>query len=549
MKIVKWLLRRDIIWIIIASIVCYVIVTLPIIDNIRNAPPDRYYYGGEEYPLDMLGNLATVQLGYHGYLTRIPKITTVFQGSGYLLKFEYILTGWIARIFVMDPLVSYYLVRGLVSLLYLGTIAWIIRRIFPKGNEGVLAFVLVVFGAAITIPGRAWVPMDRVVFDALPLIRTTFAMTHYMLGGLYTMLSLYFLARSIDLPARSKHYLTAIILAFLSSFAYAPTMVVVILTLPIFFFLYMCTHQITLKRVKMLAMPLWMVGIYAGVALLPMLYVRYLSINTWDFTTHGILEKLNPFTLTVQEYFLTVGIPYVLSWFALPNIIKKKKTYLLLLAGWLIIHPLVEFFLSDLIGLNRIRMLLTPYFVVFGLLATEGIRMIASKNFPRLFTKQVISLGLVIVIIASGYLSYAIVYRRTHVCFCSPPMFDYSYPNRDLMQAIWWLKGHTKETDNVLSGYYAGTLIPAFAGNSVYTSWWFRLTNLPEVGYTRNLVDAFYREIMTPSEAQEFIDANHISYVLVSQEERSLMTANRLSYPFLKEAGSWGDTSIYARNE
>ncbi len=537
--------QNEMLWILTACVISYVLVYLPLVDNVRAVPRDRYYYGAEEYPLDMLGNLATVQLGYHGHILRIPKITTVFQGSGYLLKSEYILMGWIARVLGMDPLASYYLVRGAVSVLYLITIVFIIRKIFLRPHERVAATILVLFGAAITVPNVAWTPLDRMVFDALPLIRTTAAMTHYMLGGLSTMLSIHFLAQAIDRPNRITFYLMALGFALFSSFVYAPTMIVVILAFPLFFLCYSIAHRITLYRLKNLAMLFWMVGIYAGVVLLPMLYVRYLSVSTWDFTTHAILERLNPFTLTIQEYGLTVGIPYVLSWFALPSIIKKKHTFFMLLVGWLIVHPLVELGLSDAIGLNRIRMFLTPYFVVFGLLAAEGIRNIASVVLPRARSTLVLFSLLTVLVILSSYLSYGIVLRRSHVCFCNPPMFDYAYPKRELMEAVWWLRDNTNETQNVLSGYFAGTLIPAFAGNSVYTSWWFRLTNLPQVFTSWSRVVAFYQQAMGVQDARAFIDQNAISFVLFSDEERAIASRERLSYPFLREVVLRGNTILY----
>jgi hypothetical protein len=90
------------------------------------------------------------------------------------------------------------------------------------------------------------------------------------------------------------------------------------------------------------------------------------------------------------------------------------------------------------------------------------------------------------------------------------------------MNAISWLGTHTDVRDVVLTGYYPGTLIPAFSGNRVYVSWWYRLVESPGLDLTEYTVNKFYTGTMTGPEAAGFLKTAGISYVLRSEGEKTV---------------------------
>ena len=49
---------------------------LPYVINAKNAPPDVSYLWTTEYPIDIYGNLSSINDGIHGSGIRISKITT-----------------------------------------------------------------------------------------------------------------------------------------------------------------------------------------------------------------------------------------------------------------------------------------------------------------------------------------------------------------------------------------------------------------------------------------------------------------------------------------
>jgi hypothetical protein len=333
------------------------------------------------------------------------------------------------------------------------------------------------------------------------------------------------------------------------SMTYAPDTILILLTFPIVFSV-IVIHNIIQKKPLHIRHLLFSFGIPCIVAIIPILYLKYLSVHSWVFSTHPPLEKLNPFNVTLQQYVLYGGLPLLLAIFSLPIILKRANTLLYFLYSWLIANIVVEFILGDRLGFNRIRMFLVPSFVIWGILAAITVSSFSSliHKHIRLIPKNLLLLFATVIIVCSGYYSIQYGYNRSFLCFCLFPAV--SHPKKETMHAINWIQKNSTEHEAVMSGYVSGSLISAFAGNDVFTSKFFVLTNLPEAQENYANVQAFYLSTLPADYALELLKQNRVRYVLYGEDERAIVyqingQSNTLFYPFLTEVFRSGDTIVY----
>jgi uncharacterized membrane protein len=168
---------------------------------------------------------------------------------------------------------------------------------------------------------------------------------------------------------------------------------------------------------------------------------------------------------------------------------------------------------------------MTYYFVALGIIGAYGVeylaRLISAALKLRKF-KYLLILFFLTVIFSSSFLTYQINSGNLNVCFCNKEEYIFGYPFKTEMDAFRWLAQNTKEKDIVLSGGYAGMMIPSFAGNFVYSSFWNYLMSPPNYYDTKWKYDTFFWGTMTVQEAQDFLNEYNISYVYHGPEERKL---------------------------
>jgi len=527
--------------------ILYIGAYLPVIRNFQNAPSDRYYYGGEEYPLDMTYNLATMRIGYDDNWLGFLKITSYFPDKMSLLKIEYVLLGQLARLFSIDPTLMYHISKIIISFLYVTVLYFIISRVFHDRIKRSIALIFTILGPSINFTGENTGYLLRAIVDALIFQRMTTAAHHYLLGGISALLSVYLLSRTLE-TSKTGLYIWSCLLGIVSAHVYAPNTVIVLSTLPFVWLILLYQNTIAKTRKTSIKLMTLLFLSYGITVSLPILYVQYVMVGPWNvFNVTGKLERLNPFILTPREYFESLGVTYILSFVSIPFILRRGNPFLILLLPWIIMHPFGEYVLSPILGINKIRYFLTPYFIVFGLLATEGVTSLAGLIVSK---KRVLRYGIylssIVLVIGSGWFAYLRSYERALVCFCNVKYFDYGYPKKDIMDVLVWLRSNSKETDIVLSDTYAGVLIPAFSGNRVYTSWWFRLTEVGAYFQTTNVSRHFYTGTMTNKDALNFLRENNISYVFVGEKEREYAEGMKeLRYPMLSLVFQSGETRLY----
>ncbi|MBI5613631.1 hypothetical protein HY947_01795 [Candidatus Gottesmanbacteria bacterium] len=507
-----------------------------------HAPQNRFYVGVDDFGLDTMGNLSTMMQGYEGKWLGYFNYTTAIEERPSILKFEYIFLGHVARLFHLEPLLVFHLSRIILALVYLFVIKKIIDFFLVSTSGRIAAYVFVLFGTGITLPWEKYSVMQSVVIDATVLGRLTRSAHHYMAAGVLTLVSLYSLSIFLDNEKKTRFFVWSIISAMLVSFLYAPSAIFLAISAVTFPLLRLIGHMRIGKK------ELLFLVLYVFCLLFPIVYVRYVVAVVWgELNLTSAMEKLNPFSPSIVGYFFGLGGVYLVSMFSLARFGKEKKSLYYLLLPWLLFHSIAVYLFSGMLDVNAVRWFLTPYAVVFGILAGKGMENIVTL-LVRYFDKAktwFIVIGLVGIIILSGWWSLKTSFRKAIPCFCNLPNYDYGYPKKEVVDALIWLRANSQPKDVVLSDYYGGVLIPAFSGNKVVTSWWIGLGKIPSYPEIIQPIVWFYKGMMSEESARLYLSEHHIRYVFFSDQERNLAAGQKIFYPFLKEVYQQGGTVVY----
>ena len=306
-------------------------------------------------------------------------------------------------------------------------------------------------------------------YDQQVFMRLTQAMPHYLLGVGATMLSLYVLARVLEAPKQKMFFYISLFFGVIASMVYAPDEVLLISGFPLYILLDSLSVFIRTRKIRVDWHKVGVLLAYTCVAILPVLYVHYITTSLWSDIQTNKMEFLFPFHIDVYRYVLVLGAAYVFSLVSLPFVIRKGKPFMLILATWLVMHPVGEYVLSPMLHLNAFRYFLTPYYVAFGILGAAGVVHLSGWVHGHMskIPQWSIAAALTALILATSLGTYVAVWQQEHLCYCLDVSIDFAYPKTSVMDGIFWLSRNSKPDDVVLSSYFTGTFIPAFAGNRV----------------------------------------------------------------------------------
>lgn len=538
---------------ILLSLILLFFSYFPVYSNYRQAPAGSFYYGATgNYPLDMIGNLASVYEGYLGHLRRFSKTTTTIYSQPTFIKFEYLLIGHLARIFNSDPLIMFYLTRFIITILFLIFIGFVlIPGLFNNFLSRIIAAVLVLFSTGI-LPA-IYDDNIRILLtfppDIYPFQRLTTTAHHYLLGSFFSLLAFFFLSKAVDSP-KKLYYILPPVFGFLTAFVFTPSAIMLILSLPVFIILYSKTYPLK-KNYKKYRNIFILFLTFIAASIIPVVYLLRVS-EFFDFNTFYKTEQIAPYNINPVNYIFIVGISYLLALFSISKVFRKSNTLLFFFLSFTLVHPIAVFLLPGLLSVNKIRFFLTPYHFIFAFLATYGILSLSDFFHTKfLILSRYFFIGLFTVIpLFSSWYVYSMSFNQQKNCFCQWQFFDYGNPKKDLMDAIFWLRKNSAEDDIVLSGYYAGTLIPAFSGNKVYTSWWFRLMQPDNFKEVSGNIQNFFSGNISPETALSFLKKEKINFIFFSDEEMNNYAGSKsLKYPFLKPVFQKNNTIIYQVDE
>jgi len=267
-------------------------------------------------------------------------------------------------------------------------------------------------------------------------------------------------------------------------------------------------------------------------------------ITSADPVMRGVLEQFsNAGAFTPAPYLLPVlmGFGWLLAIWALDVRTpwrERDDTHLFIVA-WFLSHFVLVYLPVDF----QIH-LLSGWQVVTGVLATIGLYTRVLPLLQRWFRnrtrQQLLRLGAAALILAVIPVNlYLLAWRFVDLRRAEAPYF---MPT-DTIAAFDYLEAQTQPDDVVLSSLTVGQFVPALTGARAYLAHWAQTLDF----YTKSEnVAAFFHAAATDDMREAILREFDVDYVIHSPEERELGSFDPASAPYLIEAFSSGETTVYA---
>jgi hypothetical protein len=433
----------------------------------------------------------------------------------------------------------------MLSIVFLSTLWFILRKIFPSKIQRITALALALFATGITTAGsnRGWeyIRSDSEVFQ-----RSTILQPHYMFAAICSLLSVYFLSQAIDRKKVGLLVLSAFF-GFMTTWTFPPCMAMVLCSLPIYFLLALWQKR-TWNHVWMNIMYLMVFGL---VSLVPYMYFVYAG-NFFDNYNFLLAEHVFAVDLHWTDYVSMIGVIIVPALLALPWIIRKGGSFLILSLSWIMVHPIAVLYLAHRFSVNQVRFIQTPFFVFYAIVAVVGLREFfhfVSKITSKKITYFIGVLTICAFVIPSWY-TYTLSLHYDLDRYPYDVDNDLGYPLKDEYDAMIWLGSQGAKDSIVLSDLNNGSLMLALTPLKMYATTWFGAGQfLAEAEIILPPMYNFYAGRMSDAEASALLGNNDIRYVYFGKDEQSRLTnAGRgaiLPYTGLEEIYSNNSVRIY----
>jgi len=138
------LTRPELFALIIVILILFEFSYGPIIQNFRDAPKDRYYWGGIEYPIDNIGSMSIVREGMLGHWQMQYKFSSTLESKPGIVKFEYLVVGQIAKLLHLEIIPAYFLTRFIISIANILLISFIVVSVFKSTITRISGFLFAI---------------------------------------------------------------------------------------------------------------------------------------------------------------------------------------------------------------------------------------------------------------------------------------------------------------------------------------------------------------------------------------------------------------------
>jgi len=487
----------------------------------RLLPGNRYPLIETEFPPDQRVYLSRMRLGYEGKWLVSEKFTSephqpTFLHEGYLLMGK--LSGWLG----LDPVTAYPIWRLLGGAFLLGSGYFLLLKLFPEKKLRLAAFLLFMFvGNLPLLTERGMVLGWFTFFD--PVKRLVF-LPHYTLTAGFLNLAL------ADILSRNYH--RAGIWAFVAGIFLPQSLLVVVFVLGALDLLNF--KQLPAKgwsafgRKKIIHQQ-WL--FWALVVACLMLFKISVSSFPWNLQLPADAAKRGSIPFNPVEIMLAFGSTGVLGFLGAFYIIARAKKEYYVIAFFLlaIIFFVGVSYIAPISNQWRfmqvdLHLALAAAMVV---LLNDILKKIKSpKNWLFLLLIAILLLPSVVVWPMSLKSSRMFARAKVEAGYPTIPRLPYVvYPVKTVMEGILWLKSETNHNDVVLAAETLGSMIPAYAGNTVY------LGHGNQTAFFDQkiiLMKRFYRGEMSAVEQTNFLSANNIKYIFWGPEEIEINAGRKL---------------------
>jgi hypothetical protein len=258
--------------------------------------------------------------------------------------------------------------------------------------------------------------------------------------------------------------------------------------------------------------------------------------------------------INYREYALGLGpiLPLGMIGLLLAAILRNKN--LLVFISWIISIFILFAVFEKVPEQSPLRFTEASLHVPLGILAAYLFMFLWNKVKEKGRQIKLVSRGLIITLITlitiTGILVMASMVLwlsdqarwRGEATWAVPIGAQLAYPLKDFMDAVDYIKNHTK-TDEIVFGYVtAGNFIPAYAGNYVYLGH----ANTPDEDEKEPIARDYFAGKMGELNSKSFLVQENISYVFWGPQEREVGGNFDLNtYKYLKAVYKNGNVTIF----
>lgn len=491
------------------------------------APPNQVYNGTEFWSDDYSAYVSYIIQGQQGKWLAYDTHTSEPDLPGIVIHEEYVLWGKLTGIFGISAIYAYHLFRLVLGAILLTVLWQFIKLIFDESLLRLTAYFLVLFVGGLpktlvpTVTG--YIPW----LTELDIFSRFVALPHYLLGNIFFLLSLIQFIKFTKLQRHSifnSSFFFLILSGLATGFTHAVSLITLYATLAI----------VTLLKIAIrLSVPFKKTGVIVKSALLDvsililfalltvplLIYFRYLlTFLPWANLSLA-WEAAAAYTTPPRDILFAIGPAVFLApvGFLLLLLRKQVSVEKLVLISWLLAFFLLFYFSHPFLNIAQRRFLQTYFFIPVGLLAAPVVVSFSAWVGRQWHVSR--NLAAVTALFLLFIPTFPLLRDGFFSRFATFSDFGYlTYPPKDWVAGIYWLRDNTSHDSVVLGTWQAGHHIPFMAGNYVY--WGHRWGTL-EFLRKEELVKQFFGGKMTLEKARQFLIQGRVDYVFYGYEERS----------------------------
>lgn len=554
-------------WLTLTFIISFAFLLLSYMPNFYEAsvvdlmPNDRTMLWGEHiYTYDYNVYLSKIRQGIEGRWTIVDKYDNYTNQSGVMLQMLYLLSGKIGGIFNLTPVLTFHLLRTILSVLWILTIIYFCLYFLKKPVLVFLGVSLSILAASWPIfyqfQNSTWVGYHMSWWTEMDVLKRISYLPHYLLNYinvalLFILISKYpnhiSLRLGTNLKLKITYFQLICVIIFFSFFIHPAGGI-------LFIFAWFIFNFISLIWLKSFSKTQFYVFIKDSIFLLisaslPLIYLQHVSsYYPWKSLTD--FDQYNRIGVDIKEYILALGPVFFTGVIGMILVIVKKEKKLLSLATWVIAAFLAIYLFKFFPFQSELRFVQTANHIPLAVLSIYFFYEL-NKNLRKPLIKIVTALTILFMItlgLTQSYFSLKAQEDFIHQrAVATLPLVPYPpqvmYPLKDFWNALLWLKQNTKRDSVVLSQYTAGNYIPAYSGNFVYFG------HNPETPFFSNreqAVNDFFSGEMSLNKAINFLKSANISYVFFGPQEKDKNVKKLDNYSFLKPVFESNYVTIFA---
>lgn len=541
---------------IFVFIFSFIFLFLSYVPNIYEAsltntlPKDRIMLWGEHiYTYDYNVYLSKIRQGEEGRWTVVDKYDNQINQKGVFFQMIYLLSGKIGGLFHFSSVLTFHLLRTVLSCLWVLTIILINIYFLKKPFLYILGIIICLLASSLPVFTKMgtefWIGRYLGWWYEMDVLRRISYLPHYTLN--YIILAILSVLMTIYAKTKQKKYFLIINILLFFSFFIHPSSGVIFLISWIFFQLI----KLSWSKNKNLIPLIKEILILSLTTSVPLFYIQ-LTTSGYPWKSLIDFDKNNRLIFSLKEYLLALGPVVFTGFLGVFLVLKRKQKDLLSLVTWILAAFFCLIIFKFIPFQSELRFIQTANHIPLAILTVYffyEMNKLTKKILLKLILFGYIALVLILGVVQTIYSIKDQTLFIYHKAVATLPLVPYPsqvmYPLADFYTGLKWLEKNTNRTDVVLSEITAGNYIPAYSGNFVYFG---HFGETPHHQQRWQNVKLFFSGNLTDKDAYQFLINENVNYIFYGPQEKEYNQDDIGRYNFLKPVFQTPIVIIYKVN-